>query len=195
MKLRTGEPWMPAPDYGRQLRGLTVNLLVREIESALVFQRAVLRVDVVYCRSGHRSVRGATVPNGCCMPIIRTKVTRCSAKLPRSPRAASASSCGCTDATRMRRLPLRGPRLHRRRRPRRQAARIARSVPRGSGWLRLGAGRADVSTSRCACGWGGVRRPSRRMCSYSAITCAPSSSTSDAISSVSSTTIDVVSEP
>jgi uncharacterized glyoxalase superfamily protein PhnB len=48
MKLRMGEPWMPAPDYGRQLRGLTVNLLVREIESALVFQRAVLRADVIY---------------------------------------------------------------------------------------------------------------------------------------------------
>ena len=48
MKLRTGEPWMPAPDYGRQLRGLTINLLVRDIESALVFARRVLRADVVY---------------------------------------------------------------------------------------------------------------------------------------------------
>src|SRR4029453_14768101 len=48
MKLRTGEPWMPAPDYGRQLHGLTINLLVRDIESALVFARRVLRADVVY---------------------------------------------------------------------------------------------------------------------------------------------------
>ena len=48
MKLRTGEPWMPAPDYGRRLRGLTVNLLVRDIEGALAFQRLVLRADVVY---------------------------------------------------------------------------------------------------------------------------------------------------
>src|SRR4029450_12122176 len=48
MKLRTGEPWMPAPDYGRQLRRLTINLLVRDIESALVFARQVLCADVVY---------------------------------------------------------------------------------------------------------------------------------------------------
>jgi uncharacterized glyoxalase superfamily protein PhnB len=58
MKLRMGEPWMPAPDYGRQLRGLTVNLLVREIESALVFQRAVLRADVVYADPDIAVLRG-----------------------------------------------------------------------------------------------------------------------------------------
>ncbi len=29
MKLRTGDPWMPAPQYSRSLSGLTLNLLVR----------------------------------------------------------------------------------------------------------------------------------------------------------------------
>ena len=48
MKLRTGEPWMPAPEYGRSLSGLTVNLLVRDIEAALAFQREVLGAEVVY---------------------------------------------------------------------------------------------------------------------------------------------------
>src|SRR4030095_11772590 len=48
MKLRPGEPWMPAPDYGRQLHGLTINLLVRDIESALVFARRVLRAGGVF---------------------------------------------------------------------------------------------------------------------------------------------------
>ena len=47
-KLRTGEPWMPAPDYGRSLTGLGINLLVREIESALPFHREVLDAEVVY---------------------------------------------------------------------------------------------------------------------------------------------------
>ena len=48
MKLRIGEPWMSASDYGRSLRGLTINLLVQNIDSALVFQREVLRAEVIY---------------------------------------------------------------------------------------------------------------------------------------------------
>ena len=47
-KLRTGEPWMPAPDYGRSLSGLGINLLVREVEAALPFHREVLDAEVVY---------------------------------------------------------------------------------------------------------------------------------------------------
>ena len=48
MKLRVGDPWMPAKDYGRSLRGLTVNLLVADIEAALAFQREVLGATIVY---------------------------------------------------------------------------------------------------------------------------------------------------
>lgn len=48
MKRRTGEPWRTAPAYGRSLTGLTVNLLVRDIETALAFQREVLGAEVVY---------------------------------------------------------------------------------------------------------------------------------------------------
>jgi catechol 2,3-dioxygenase-like lactoylglutathione lyase family enzyme len=48
MKLRTGDPWMPAPEYGRTLRGLTINLLVRDIDAALRFAREVLGATVVY---------------------------------------------------------------------------------------------------------------------------------------------------
>jgi uncharacterized glyoxalase superfamily protein PhnB len=48
MKLRVGDPWMPAAEYARSLRGLTVNLLVRSIEAALLFQREVIRAEVVY---------------------------------------------------------------------------------------------------------------------------------------------------
>ena len=49
---------MPASDYGRQLRGLTINLLVRDIGSALVFQRLVLRASVVYADPDIAVVRG-----------------------------------------------------------------------------------------------------------------------------------------
>ncbi len=48
MKLRTGEPWMPAREYGQSLRGLTLNLLVKDIPTALAFQRDVLGASVVY---------------------------------------------------------------------------------------------------------------------------------------------------
>ena len=48
MKLRVGDPWMPAKDYGQSLRGLTVNLLVSDIDAALAFQRDVLGATIVY---------------------------------------------------------------------------------------------------------------------------------------------------
>ncbi len=48
MKLRTGDAWMPAADYGRSLTALTLNLIVRDIEPALAFQRLVLEADLVY---------------------------------------------------------------------------------------------------------------------------------------------------
>jgi catechol 2,3-dioxygenase-like lactoylglutathione lyase family enzyme len=47
-KRRDGDPWMPAPEYGRSLTGFTVNLLVRSIEEALPFQTEVLGASVVY---------------------------------------------------------------------------------------------------------------------------------------------------
>jgi hypothetical protein len=48
MKKREGDAWMPADDFGRTLKGLGLNLLVADIEAALVFQREVLEADVVY---------------------------------------------------------------------------------------------------------------------------------------------------
>lgn len=48
MKLRNGDAWMPAPEYGHSLKSLTINLLVREIEAAVEFQTKVLEASVVY---------------------------------------------------------------------------------------------------------------------------------------------------
>ncbi len=47
-KLRLGDPWMPAAEYGRSLTGFGVNVLVRSIEEALKFQTQVLGAGVVY---------------------------------------------------------------------------------------------------------------------------------------------------
>jgi uncharacterized glyoxalase superfamily protein PhnB len=42
------EPWMAAPDYGRSLRGLTINLLVKDVARAIDFARRVLEAELVY---------------------------------------------------------------------------------------------------------------------------------------------------
>ncbi len=58
MKLRTGDPFMPAPDYGHSLQGLSINLLVREVAAAVTFQREVLGVEVVYSDPDFAVLRG-----------------------------------------------------------------------------------------------------------------------------------------
>ncbi len=58
MKLHNADPWVPPAEYGRSLSGLTVNLLVRDIETALVFQRQVLGADVVYADPDFAALEG-----------------------------------------------------------------------------------------------------------------------------------------
>jgi catechol 2,3-dioxygenase-like lactoylglutathione lyase family enzyme len=48
VKLRTADPWMPATQYSHSLRGLTLNLLVRDSARSLPFYREVLAAQVVY---------------------------------------------------------------------------------------------------------------------------------------------------
>ena len=40
--------WMPADDYGRSLSGLSVNLLVKDVERSLEFHREVLGATELY---------------------------------------------------------------------------------------------------------------------------------------------------
>lgn len=58
MKLRASTPWMSGPAYGTSLQGLGVNLLVREIEPALRFQREVIGATVVYSDVDFAVLRG-----------------------------------------------------------------------------------------------------------------------------------------
>lgn len=48
VKKRIGEPWMPAGEYGRSLTGLGVNLLVRDIDRAVAYQKDVLAAEIIY---------------------------------------------------------------------------------------------------------------------------------------------------
>lgn len=47
-KRRTGEPWKPAAEYGRELTGLSLNLLVRDVARSLPFYTDVLGFKVHY---------------------------------------------------------------------------------------------------------------------------------------------------
>ncbi len=47
-KKRTGEPWMPADEYGRSLPRFTVNLLVRDVARSVTFYAGVLGAKVHY---------------------------------------------------------------------------------------------------------------------------------------------------
>lgn len=47
-KMRTGEAFMPADDYGRGMRAFSVNLLVREVRVSLKFYERVLGATVRY---------------------------------------------------------------------------------------------------------------------------------------------------
>ena len=48
MKLRSGEPWMPADDYGRTLPVFSVNLLSADLERSARFYADVLEARIVY---------------------------------------------------------------------------------------------------------------------------------------------------
>ena len=57
-KKRTNVPWMLADACGRSLKGLTINLLVADVDRAQCFQRHVLECDVVYSDPDIAVVRG-----------------------------------------------------------------------------------------------------------------------------------------
>lgn len=47
-RLRTGTPWMPAPEFAKQLTGLNLNLIVPDIERSLPFYTEVLELKLLY---------------------------------------------------------------------------------------------------------------------------------------------------
>lgn len=49
---------MPAPDYARTLKGLSANLIVRDVQKAIDFQKQVLGAEVVYSDVDFAVMRG-----------------------------------------------------------------------------------------------------------------------------------------
>jgi len=58
VKLRTSDPWMPAAEYGRTLKGLGINLLVEDMDRAVAFQTEVLGARVVYADPDFAVLKG-----------------------------------------------------------------------------------------------------------------------------------------
>ena len=48
MKKSSTTPFMAAPDYGQSLSGFTINVLSVDLSRALIFQRDVLKADVLH---------------------------------------------------------------------------------------------------------------------------------------------------
>ncbi|MDP6691315.1 MAG: hypothetical protein QF384_17615 [Alphaproteobacteria bacterium] len=57
MKLATGKAWMPAAEYSRGLRGLGINLVVRDVPAALAFQTEVLAAEIVHSDPDFAAIR------------------------------------------------------------------------------------------------------------------------------------------
>jgi catechol 2,3-dioxygenase-like lactoylglutathione lyase family enzyme len=55
---RTGDPWMPAPQYAAYLTGLTLNLLVRDIAGSLSFYTEVLELKALYSDPDFAALEG-----------------------------------------------------------------------------------------------------------------------------------------
>lgn len=49
--------WIPAPEYGRSLRGFGVNLLVRDVARSVGFLRLVLEVEPLYANADFAAYR------------------------------------------------------------------------------------------------------------------------------------------
>ena len=56
-KKRTGEPWMPADDYGRSLPSFTVNLVVADMARSVAFYQDVLGATVRYSDADFAALR------------------------------------------------------------------------------------------------------------------------------------------
>ena len=48
MKLRNTDPWKPSSKYSKELSGLTINLLVKDIDKATEFIEKVIEANIIY---------------------------------------------------------------------------------------------------------------------------------------------------
>jgi catechol 2,3-dioxygenase-like lactoylglutathione lyase family enzyme len=58
MKKRIGDPFMPPHQYGHQLSGLSINLLVRDVQVACLFAQEVLGATIVYSDEDFAVIKG-----------------------------------------------------------------------------------------------------------------------------------------
>ena len=57
-KLRKSEPWLSAVEYAKQLSGMGINLLVSDIQKAIMFHKKVLNVEAIYSDADFAVLKG-----------------------------------------------------------------------------------------------------------------------------------------
>jgi len=60
VKQRTGDPWMPAARYGRELPTFTVNLLVRDVPRAAGFYTKIFAATITPIPTSRPSTSAAS---------------------------------------------------------------------------------------------------------------------------------------
>ena len=97
------KPWMAADEYGRSLGGFSFNLLVRNMDKAIAFQREVLQAKLVYGDADFAVLR-IELPGGPVEWMLHADHTYGDHPLlALTGDNALASSCGCTESIRIRR--------------------------------------------------------------------------------------------
>lgn len=137
-KLRTGTPWKPAGEYSKELGGLTVNLLVRDMPRATAFAREVLQATIVYEDPDFAALEAQGAK--WCLHADHTYSDHpLSGSLAETEIRASARNCGCWASTPMRRRRGRGRRGMR--------CWLARSTSR----MACGSATSSTRTAICGC--------------------------------------------
>jgi hypothetical protein len=95
LKQRTGDPWMPAARYGRELTAFTVNLLVRDVPRAVGFYTKIFSATTHYVDPDFAAINVGGVEM-----MLHADHTYDKhpwyGPLTRGERRASAPSCACS---------------------------------------------------------------------------------------------------
>jgi len=58
MKLRKKDPWKSASEYSKDLSGLTINLLVEDIEHSIHFLQKIINAKIIYQDPDFAAIEG-----------------------------------------------------------------------------------------------------------------------------------------
>ena len=75
MKLRKKDPWKSASEYSKDLSGLTINLLVKDIKHSINFLQKIINAKIIYQDPDFAAIEGVEV-DGVSIHTILMVLTR-----------------------------------------------------------------------------------------------------------------------